>query len=241
MLYVPDRLGRFTLRPFYTTAELDVTAERTVADYLKDVGRKLEFPLPTEVLTNLIERMADDLDLYCDLSDEGPDVHGITDFFVGSRPKVRISKELSEEEWREHRLRTTLCHELGHILCHECLFCVSMFSPIDPSHHTVDSSLRCHQDTIELQPKQDWMEWQANYVMGGVLMPFTHLERVVREIEPSCDAYGSLEAGTQVATDLVDRVAEYFDVSRAAAHIRLLKLGYVAEPLRSPVGANRGA
>jgi hypothetical protein len=42
-------------------------------------------PIPTEALTKLIERDTADLDRYADLTSEGTDVHGLTNFY----PKIR--------------------------------------------------------------------------------------------------------------------------------------------------------
>src|ERR1700681_3122034 len=45
-------------------------------------------------------------------------VEGITDFFPGKRPKVRIARHLVEDERMANRLRTTLTHELGQLKFH---------------------------------------------------------------------------------------------------------------------------
>jgi hypothetical protein len=77
--------------------------------------------IPTEALTKLIERDAGDLDLYADLSQEGPEVQGLTEFFPNQKPNVKILGALSQQS-NEHRLRTTLTHEYGHVKFHDCLW-----------------------------------------------------------------------------------------------------------------------
>ena len=74
--------------------------------------------MSTEDLTILIESETSDLDQYADLTSEGDDVEGVTFFFSDRKPIVKIAEELAATGFREHRLRTTLAHELvGHRLC----------------------------------------------------------------------------------------------------------------------------
>src|SRR5262245_24186579 len=115
MRWVRDTTGRFPRRPHYDAAELDQICE----DLL--VGRR-QRPVTTDALMVLIEERAADLDVYADLTAEGADVEAVTDFTPGQRPRVRISSRLSERTKREHRLRTTLAHELGHVVLHDFIW-----------------------------------------------------------------------------------------------------------------------
>src|SRR2546426_560360 len=113
MILVPDKTGRFSERPHYDARELDEECERIVSDFMRKKYGKVVYPIPTDGLTLLIERDAADLDLGADLSAEGSEVHGVTEFFPGTKPSVRIARELSDNH-SENRLRTTLTHEYGH-------------------------------------------------------------------------------------------------------------------------------
>ena len=97
MQWVKDRTGRFSQRPHYLPEELDEECEDVVCDFLRARHQKVKYPISTDDLTVLIETFAEDLDLYADLSDEGSHVEGVTDFFRGRRPKVRISGHLSSD------------------------------------------------------------------------------------------------------------------------------------------------
>ena len=68
----------------------------------------------TDDLCLLVEECTDDLD-YVDLPDG---IFGVTEFMMGRRPSVRISKALSDNPRMENPLRTTLTHELGHVRFH---------------------------------------------------------------------------------------------------------------------------
>ena len=65
-------------------------------------------------------------------------------------------------------------------------------------------SPRCQRSRLLLAPQSDWMEWQAGYAGGALLMPITHIK------------------------ELIGRIAEAFAVSKDAAKTRLQKLDYVA-------------
>lgn len=122
MKWVNDKTGRFPRRPHYLPEELDTACEMLIADFLRQRHGKIEFPISTDDLTVLIESMVDDLDLYADLSQEEGEVEGVTDFFPGNRPKVRIAKRLSSDQRMINRFRTTLTHELGHVkFSHICI------------------------------------------------------------------------------------------------------------------------
>jgi hypothetical protein len=113
--------GRFHMRPYYEVDELDQECERIITKFMQERCGGLILPIPTDILTKLIERDAEDLDLYADLSAEGSDVQGVTDFYPGQKPRVRIAEELSQDR-HEHRLRTTLTHEYGHVWFHKALW-----------------------------------------------------------------------------------------------------------------------
>ncbi len=95
---------------------------RTLLESPSASVRGNSYPVETEALKTLIERDAEDLDVYADLSAYGHDVEGVTEFRPGSKPAVKIAAELTEDSKRENRLRTTLTHEYGHVRFHSYLF-----------------------------------------------------------------------------------------------------------------------
>jgi hypothetical protein len=188
--YVRDSTGRFQQRPHYEPKELDLECERIIKAFLTDLYGEVKFPVRTEDLKKLIERDADDLDVYADLTSYGQDVEGVTEFTPGERPKVRVSASLTEDDRRENRLRTTLTHEYGHVHFHAYLW--------DLEPPTVDLLRRypngdkiiCKRDTMIDAVQTDWMEWQAGYVCGALLMPKTALTEPCREYVETHGIYG---------------------------------------------------
>lgn len=229
MRYVRDLTGRFKDRPHYERGELDVECEKLLTDFLRRVGGRIEFPVDTDTLTKLVESYAADLDLYADLSGEGSDVEGVTDFVIGQRPRVRISRELSQDPRRENRLRTTLTHELGHVHFHDHLFQLKESTPTLFPMSDGPSSHRCMRETVLHAGPTDWMEWQAGYVSGAMLMPLTTLKREVSEFRSKQTILSEIAPRSQPGRALIARVASRFATSHDAARVRLLQLGYLLE------------
>lgn len=224
--WLPDPTGRFSQRPYYEAADLDRECDQIISDFLMPKYGEVPLPIPTNELTLLIERDALELDLYADLSGEGPSVEGLTLFDPGKKPTVKIAKELSEESWREHRLRTTLTHEYGHVHFHNFLYGLDHTLPLFPDQIR-PASPACKRETIIDAPAYDWLEWQAGYVCGAILMPITDLKRVVGSTMVELDLYQAARIDSHQGVALIQRVANKFDVSTEAARVRLTKLGYL--------------
>jgi hypothetical protein len=110
MKMIPDLTGRFPERQHYTIEELEQECERIMESLLMSRYGQYSIPVPTEALIELLERETAKVNLYCDLREEGEEVHGVTEFFPGQKPHVSIARELSFQLWREHRKRSTLPH-----------------------------------------------------------------------------------------------------------------------------------
>lgn len=235
LLYVPDKTGRFGKRPHYELADLDHECESVITEFMEDRYGGLIIPIPTDALTKLIERDAADLDLYADLSAEGAGVDGVTDFFPGEKPRVRIASALAEQEWREHRLRTTLTHEYGHVRFHGHLWEERLSSPHMSVELAKEDIPKCKRETILGGSTSDWMEWQAGYVCGALLMPASLLRDLVIGYFERHGIYGGhVRAGSYFAKELERGVSKRFHVSREAAGVRLRKLGYVIDHAVAP-------
>lgn len=225
MKWVRDRTRPFPWRPFYTQQEIDVHCEDLVSGFLRDKNGSSSYPISTDDLTVLIEREVSDLDLYANLLSEGRSVEGVTEFHRNRKPSVRIAAYLSAQPIRANRLRTTLAHEYGHVIFHNFLWTFDRHGP--QLRANLRRSPRCRRARIVGAPQRDWIEWQAGYAGGALLMPATLIGQLVRETLRDRSTAGQVELLTEDHQELVDRVADAFAVSADAAKIRLLKLGYV--------------
>jgi len=122
MNWARDASGRFLRRPYYSTQEMETQCETLIVEHLATRHGSVQFPVSTDDLTVLVETLVDDLDLFADLSREGNEVEGVTDFFSERRPRIRIERSLSTNPRMFNRLRTTLTHELGHVVFHKIMF-----------------------------------------------------------------------------------------------------------------------
>jgi hypothetical protein len=222
MRWVRDETGRLPRRPHFEAQEIDRECESMVAAFLQRKYGEVRYPLSTDDLTVLVEQETRDLDLYADFPTSDPLTEGVTEFAPPQRPRVLISARLSESAGLENRLRTTLAHELGHVRLHNCLW--TLDAPLDPRR----LSPRCRRATI-LGGGTDWLEWQAGYASGAVLMPLGALQRVVAPVIEQGRLRPPVFVATTAASRLVRRVQRSFQVSATAAQVRLLQLGYLTK------------
>lgn len=222
---VVDRTGRFAQRPHYEPNDLDRECEAIISGFLKDRHGAATYPVTTDDLTVLIERDAESLDQYADLSGYGRDVEGLTHFRPGRKPLVMISEVLAADDYRQNRLRTTLAHEYGHVRFHAYLW--ELEPPgADLLKANPHASMQiCFRDNILGAAKSDWMEWQAGYISGAILMPVSKIRALAAAYCQSHNLFGTIGQGDSHGRALVDAVKTGFDVSADAARIRLLKLG----------------
>jgi IrrE N-terminal-like domain len=231
MRYVADRTGRFSERPHYKPQELDVIFERIVVEFLRGRHGDARFPITTEELTVLIENDVDDLDPYADLSGYGNEVEGVTEFVPGRLPRVRIAGELAGNENRENRYRTTLTHEFGHVRLHGYLFEVARASGSFFDSSSKANVIVCKRETIITAPQTDWMEWQAGYACGAILMPARYARASVAAYRERAGLSGPVPAATKHGQAMIDGIVEAFQVSRDAARVRLSVLGILGVPV----------
>lgn len=225
---VPDKTGRFAERPHYSPEDLDRECERIVSAFLRKKRGAVSFPVATEDLEVLIEQEGASLDSCVDLSAFGEDVEGVTEFFPDQGPKVSISDKLATDDRRKNRLRTTLAHEFGHVHFHRHLWAEKFLSGRLFERKNLENKAICKRDTVLNANQYDWMEWQAGYVSGSVLMPLTHIRQLVSEYCESLGLHGAVYQGSQQGLALIAQVVDRFAVSEEAARIRLLKLNLLS-------------
>jgi len=226
MILKPDYTGRFPERPHWEIDELEQRCEEILTPFLESRYGQPPARVPTQDLLILIDREAEELDLHSELIADRPgeEIHGVTWFFPGAKPKVQINRHLRREFQRANRYRTTLAHEYGHLILHTWLY--------DRFHHQLLQTgvpLCCYSRTVEggFDGMTDWMEWQANYVSGALLMPRWRVELLAQAFGKERGVSVPMADGGIDGQMLIKRMTSLFDVSSAAARVRLLKLGYL--------------
>ena len=227
--YVRDRTGRFSQRPHFEPEDLDRECESIIDSFLKEYNGEAKFPVSTDDLTRLIERDSDDLDLFADLTAFGSTVEGVTQFRPGQKPLVKIAAPLANDDRRENRLRTTLTHEYGHVHFHAYLWKVESSQGNLFAQNLNANRQICKRETILDAAQTDWMEWQAGYVCGALLMPVSYVRRLVRAYRKSHGLFGAIGPANQHGRALIAEMQRAFQVSADAARVRLFKLGVFSE------------
>jgi Zn-dependent peptidase ImmA (M78 family) len=221
MEWVEDRSRSFVTRPHYSFEELESQCEVLVNDFLVVHRGQIRFPFTTDDMTVLIETMVQSLDLYADFSQEqDPAIEGVTTFFANALPTIRIRQELSTNPRSANRLRTTLSHELGHVIFHQVMF----RGPSTPSLFGTDrvNERKCQRGTMLQASHTDWMEWQAGFASGAFLMPRSALADVVRSVAKDMRLpAGKLSADSPEGKKMIRAIADTFLVSSDAARVRL--------------------
>lgn len=225
---VPDKTGRFAERPHYEPKDLDRECEGIVTRFLKSRRSGPLYPITTDELTVMIEQDGADLDQYADLSPFGADVEGATIFHPSGTPEVWISDQLANDDRRENRLRTTLAHEFGHLRFHGYLWADKLAARRFFDRDSRENKAICKRDTIIGAAQVDWMEWQAGYISGAILMPAGATRRLVSDLCEPLGEHGAVMPASETGCRIIEAVMEQFQVSEEAARVRLLKLGLLA-------------
>ena len=108
-------------------------------------------------------------------------------------------------------MRTTLAHELAHVALHNFIWWFDPGVPFDPQV----LSPRCALRTRSV----DWMEWQANYCAGALLVP-------AASVGAPGDVVWERSSGGRA---LIRSVQTRFEVSAQVATIRLRQLGRLSQ------------
>jgi hypothetical protein len=233
MKWVKDNRGRFPERPHYDVDELDSECERIVEAFLMSRYGTIDYPISTDDLLLMLEKETDSVDPYARF--ENDELWGDTTFLIGSKPSVRISSLLSENPRYENPFRTTITHEFAHVRFHgflyelrdrqECLF-VSAAS---------ERANICRRSQIQSSTDYDWMEWQARYSSGAVLMPKRAVQTRIRTLRAHWGfTTATISVDTIEGQTFVGAVSEHFAVSEDAARVRLVQLGYIETTATGP-------
>ena len=118
----------------------------------------------------------------------GPDIMGLADLLDPARPAIFISTHVMDGP--EHRYRSTLAHEIGHVLLHSHLYldeefkvALARYRSGDARDHTITCFHRDVQETTGGRYNPDdpfaHIEFQANVCMAALLTPRSLVKKYV--------------------------------------------------------------
>jgi Zn-dependent peptidase ImmA (M78 family) len=201
-----DPLGRPIRRLYLRLDVLDKRCEGVIREFMERRSGGFRLPIPTDELVRLIEERTAKFDHYAQL------------------PRVKISDQLYGAA-SDHLERTTLAHEFGHVWLHAPLWREAGRLKAG----TAGPIWTCNREAIIDAPQRDWMEYQAGWVSGALLMPATELRARAAAVAARVNVQLPFLVSSKAGGQLIYLVAERCDVSQLAARIRLLKLGMLVE------------
>lgn len=130
-----------------------------------------------------------------------------------------------------------MAHEISHWILHKELFsnrCAEKLNKIIVSKDTDEGSLtyglRCKTD-------EEWVEWQADYLAGALLMPYTLFKDYFDMIRKKLDIkQGYLYLDKQKCNInnfnyTITILSGIFGTSKLATKVRMSKLGFLKEDI----------
>lgn len=121
--------------------------------------------------------------------------------------------------------RTTIAHECFHWYRHQPYhILMKMIGANDNLGKAIQCQIAANTTDSDKWKAVDWMEWQAKGVAPRILMPAKTTR--IKADELLAEYGGAMEAGISDYENVIDELAILFDVSRQAAKVRLIDLGY---------------
>ena len=216
-----DPLGRPIRRLYLRTDLLDRRCEGLMREFMNRRSGGYRLPIPTNELMRLLDERAGEIDPYAELP---KGIHGQTTFYFDRRPQVEIAASIYMTR-SDHRVRTTVCHEFGHVWLHGPLW-REVGARRAPG---VGPVWKCYRENILTAPESDWTEWQAGWISGAILMPASALRAWSAECAKKFGVKLPFSAKSPAGSKLIRLVAERCDVSISAAKVRLSKLRLIIE------------
>ena len=214
--------GPFTERPFYKHEEIE-----SISLYeLHASGLLPSVPQPIRV-DRFLEKRFGVTPQYEDLA-QG--LLGVTVFGEKGVETIIIARALDDEGTKvaERRIRSTMAHEAGHGLLHAHLFgprekTQPLFGDFSDPHRP---KILCRNDAIQgydPRPAYDgrWWEFQANSIMGCLLLPRPLVEKALETFLVVRGSLGDRMIDNARRPKAIRHVSELFDTNPVVAKLRI--------------------
>lgn len=120
--------------------------------------------------------------------------------------------------------RSTVVHECVHWSLHRRFF------ELEKLYNPEAKSIQCQVQEGQKEEKKrtplEWMEWQANALTPRILMPEAQTRAKNKELFPAIRSQSNGAGEADILERVIVALAEYFDVSKQMAKIRMIDLGY---------------
>ncbi|MCU6697852.1 MULTISPECIES: YgjP-like metallopeptidase domain-containing protein [Clostridia] len=227
-----DRLSG-ELVPLISRDQFEYEAEKFLARYCPEtLDKPIRVPIE-KVASDMKLQVIEDIPLSDDLAyfgtvifDNGNvlDKHRKITIRNAKRGTIYLDPRVSYERSVGTK-RTTLAHECFHWYRHQPYHVLmKMIGANDNLGMAIQCQIAANNTDSDKWKAVDWMEWQAKGVAPRILMP----EKTTRmKVDELLSEYGGSEKASIIDYEnVIDELAELFDVSRQAAKVRLIELGY---------------
>ena len=227
-----DRLSG-ELVPIISRDQFDDEAEKFLTRYCpKALDSPIRIPIET-IASDMKLQVIEDVPLSDDLTyfgtiifDNGNvlDKHRKITIRNAKRGTVYLDPRVSYERSMGTK-RTTLAHECFHWHRHQPYHVLmKMIGANDNLGKAIQCQIAANTTDSDKWKAVDWMEWQAKGVAPRILMP---AKTTRLKADQLLAEYGGVdEASIAAYENVIDELAELFDVSRQATKVRLIDLGY---------------
>ena len=120
--------------------------------------------------------------------------------------------------------RSTVVHECVHWALHRSFF------ELQKLYHPETSSIQCQVREGKKEERKrtpvEWMEWQANCLTPRILMPIAQTKAKIEELFSLVRGQFNGAGEADILEQVIIYLADFFDVSKQMAKIRMIDLGY---------------
>ena len=160
---------------------------------------------------------------------------GYTEFGSQGPQEVVVSRSLAESDTRPaaRLVKSTLAHEGGHILLHSHLYALQSrrrsSSAIEKQFDVTDSKILCREGSVSHTGEEGssrrydgrWWEYQANLMIGALLLPAPLVEQALQPMCPQKSSLGLQDLPQDQREEAADLLSNTFDVNPIVARIRV--------------------
>ncbi len=214
--------------PFISKKEIESLALKVCRWF--DEGTS-ETPTRVDIL-RIYQKLADRKELcfaYEDLNPSQKEKRILGKFCYGTPPRIILDKTHEESE-SSMRVRFTLAHELGHFVLHR-------HRKIKNTEELIDTAEDLPRYFITPKKSRNWVEWQANYFAGALLIPPAPVEKELKIIQKDMEIKRNigeiyLDDSASNKRDFLGTLAKlaiFFNVSQTCMEIRLRQLNLLID------------
>ncbi len=167
--------------------------------------------------------------LYEDLNPSQNENRILGKFCYGTPPRIILDQK-HEESDSSMRVRFTLAHELGHFVLHR-------HRKIKNTEVLIDTEEELPRYFITPKNNRNWVEWQANYFAGALLIPPIPLKKKLKEIHKEMNIRRNvgkiyLDNSASNTKDFLETLAKlvlFYNVSQTCMEIRLRQREHIID------------